>query len=542
MKVAIYSRKSVFTGKGESIENQIELCKEYCSKNFINEKLDYTIYEDEGFSGGNINRPKFQQLLRDAKARKFNALICYRLDRISRNVADFSSTLELLQSNNIDFISIKEQFDTSTPMGRAMVYISSVFAQLERETIAERVRDNMLQLAKSGRWLGGQAPLGFQPEKITYIDEEFKERTLMKLTPYEKELEVVKLIYKTYLETHSITQVVKKLNISRIKGKNGGDFNSSQVGRILRSPIYVSSDENVSKHLQSTGINVFGTPNGCGYLTYNKTKKITTSRDITEWIASVAKHKGIINSNEWIQVQNLLNKNKDKKVVRLGTGSSNNAVLSGILKCAKCGANMLVKHGHSSKKNPGIKYDYYVCSNKDSKYVDKCDNKNIRVDILDRIIISEMKTYNKELLIEGLKENLKKSAEIIENSQIDNLNKQLEEKTNEINNLRKRIAQTDDDEVADMLMDDLKELKDEINKIQDSLTNLETNKSEIMTENNNIKMVVDSLKNFNDKIDIIDDINQKRFLIQSITEWIKWNGETRRFKIKILGMDDSKKK
>lgn len=542
MQIAIYSRKSVFTGKGESIENQIELCKEYCSRNFVGEKIDYTIYEDEGFSGGNTNRPEFQQLLKDAKSKKFNALICYRLDRISRNVADFSTTLELLQFNNIDFISIKEQFDTSTPMGRAMVYISSVFAQLERETIAERVRDNMLQLAKTGRWLGGQTPLGFVPEKTVYIDEEFKERTLMKLTPDEKELEIVKLIYKTYLEEQSITQVVKKLNLSRIKGKNGGDFNSSQVGRILRSPIYVSSDEAVSKFLQSTGINIFGTPNGCGYLTYNKTKKMTTNRDITEWIAAVAKHKGVISSYDWMQVQDLLDKNKDKKIVRLGTGSSNNAVLSGILKCAKCGANMIVKHGHSSKKNPGMKYDYYVCSSKDSKYVDKCDNKNIRVDRLDEIIISEMKSYNKQLLIEGLKENLKKSSKNIEHDQINSINKQIEKKTTEVNNLRKRIAKIDDDEIADMLMEDLKLLKSEINQLQNSLENLETNKSDIITESKNLRIIIDALKNFNDKIDILDDTNQKRLLIQSIVESIAWNGETKESDIQILGMDDSKKK
>ncbi|SHK88711.1 Resolvase, N terminal domain [Clostridium cavendishii DSM 21758] len=151
MIAAIYSRKSVFTGKGESIENQIELCKEYTTKHFDEKAPKFLIYEDEGFSGGNTNRPKFQELLKDVKANKVDILICYRLDRISRNVADFSITLELLQKHNVAFVSIKEQFDTTTPMGRAMVYISSVFAQLERETIAERVRDNMLQLAKTGR-------------------------------------------------------------------------------------------------------------------------------------------------------------------------------------------------------------------------------------------------------------------------------------------------------------------------------------------------------------------------------------------------------
>lgn len=177
MIAAVYSRKSKFTGKGDSIENQIQLCKEYAKEQLKDKNItEFLIYEDEGFSGGNTNRPEFQKLLEDAKAEKFNVLICYRLDRISRNVSDFSSTLKILQRHNIDFISIREQFDTSTPMGRAMIYIASVFAQLERETIAERIRDNMLELSKTGRWLGGTAPIGYAANPITYFDENMNEK------------------------------------------------------------------------------------------------------------------------------------------------------------------------------------------------------------------------------------------------------------------------------------------------------------------------------------------------------------------------------
>ena len=98
LSIAIYSRKSIFTGRGESIENQIELCKNYCNS-YISDThtLKYTIYEDEGFSGKNTNRPEFQRMINDIKNNKINILICYRLDRISRNVSDFSTTLELLQ-------------------------------------------------------------------------------------------------------------------------------------------------------------------------------------------------------------------------------------------------------------------------------------------------------------------------------------------------------------------------------------------------------------------------------------------------------------
>ncbi|MDV9850653.1 recombinase family protein [Clostridioides difficile] len=126
MKAAIYSRKSRFTGKGDSIENQIQLCIDYAKSIGIK---DFLIYEDEGFSGSNIDRPQFKKMMQDAKDKKFNYLVCYRLDRISRNVSDFSTLIEKLNELNISFISIKEQFDTSTPMGRAMMFISSVFAR-----------------------------------------------------------------------------------------------------------------------------------------------------------------------------------------------------------------------------------------------------------------------------------------------------------------------------------------------------------------------------------------------------------------------------
>ena len=269
MKAAIYSRKSVFTGKGDSVENQITLCKEYAEK-YLDKIDEFLIYEDEGFSGGNINRPEFQKLLKDAKHKKFGVLICYRLDRISRNVADFSSTLELLQDNNIAFVSIKEQFDTSTPMGKAMVYIASVFAQLERETIAERVRDNMLELAKSGRWLGGQCPLGFQSEQTTFFDSDYNERTLFKLSPIEEEMKIVKLIYDKYYDTGSIHMVLKYLLSNNIKGKNGGDFASMSVSDILRNPVYVESDGKVLDFLGKKGMHTCGEPNGNGILIYNK--------------------------------------------------------------------------------------------------------------------------------------------------------------------------------------------------------------------------------------------------------------------------------
>ena len=207
-KVAIYSRKSKFTGKGESIENQIELCKTYIkSRNADIKDEDILIFEDEGYSGKNMNRPQFQLMMKATKEKKLSGIVCYRLDRISRNVGDFSILIDELNNYNMTFESINEKFDTSTPMGKAMMYICSIFAQLERETIAERIRDNMHELAKTGRWLGGATPTGYESKKIVErVNVNGKDMTAYKLELIPEESEIVKLVFSKFLEYNSLSK------------------------------------------------------------------------------------------------------------------------------------------------------------------------------------------------------------------------------------------------------------------------------------------------------------------------------------------------
>ncbi len=193
--IAIYSRKSKFTGKGESIGNQVELCREYVRSFFGEEYAGRcVVFEDEGFSGGNLNRPAFRNMMEDVRKHKFKAIVVYRLDRISRNISDFTGLIDELTKLEVSFVSIREQFDTSTPMGRAMMFIISVFSQLERETIAERIRDNMHELAKTGRWLGGNAPTGFKSEAVSKENVDGKIRKSFKLVPIPEEAEIPKVI------------------------------------------------------------------------------------------------------------------------------------------------------------------------------------------------------------------------------------------------------------------------------------------------------------------------------------------------------------
>ena len=538
-RIAIYSRKSRESDTGDSIEVQVKLCKSYCEQHFIGEEIEFYVYQDEGFSGKNTDRPQFQNLINDIKANKINKLISYRLDRISRSVADFSSTLEFLQLHNCDFISIKEQFDTTSPMGRAMIYIASVFAQLERETIAERVKDNMRQLAKQGIWQGGSLPLGFDFERVKYFDESMKERTMCIVKPISEELEYVKHIYSVYLAERSATKAVEILLKEGIKGKKGKTLQSMSVIRLLRNPIYVKSSNDVHEYLRTKCKNVYGEPNGNGYLTYGKTKSDAkrTRNDESKWIYAVSKHEGIIDSDTWLKVQHILDKNKDKQFKRTGTGTVNPALLSGVFKCSKCGSNMVVR------RNGDIYY--YVCSGKVNKIEHKCNCKNVRVDQIDSLVISKLSGYSKSLLIKKLPDVIKElDNETFKDNTTDTLEKNLKEKKEMVNNLVKRVALAPTDDIAEMFMQQIADINKEIKEIEYQIEGITENVNEHKRNSENVMFFIDSLKKFSSNIRAVDDVMQKRVLIQTIVKKVVWDPDKLDANIEFLAdiTDDCKKK
>ncbi|CAM3045691.1 recombinase family protein [Hathewaya histolytica] len=539
MKIAIYSRKSKFTGKGESIENQVLMCKEYIERNFHGEKHEFKIYEDEGFSGGNTNRPKFQELLKDIRKRSFDILICYRLDRISRNVADFSSTLELLQNNNVSFISIKEQFDTSTPMGKAMVYIASVFAQLERETIAERVRDNMLELSKSGRWLGGQTPLGFKSKQMTYLDSEYKERTMYKLSPIEDELKLVELIYNKYFEVKSLRKVTQWLLEHKYKTKLGSEWNVSAVSDLLQNPTYVKADEKIFEYLESLQITCVGNPDANhGILTYNKKKGQNTYRDTSEWIAAISKHEGVIESSKWLEIQSTLKNNK-AKAPRLG--KTHNALLTGLIRCDKCGSPMTVIHG-SKDKNGNTRF-YYACSMKIDSKGTRCNNQNVRSIDVESAVIKELKKVTKDngLLVKELSKAREEVASQIDNSnELILLNNSLKTKETSIENLIKQLSQNSSSTAAKYIINEIEKNEYEINEIKEKISVISSKAEKNKNVDINIDFLIKQLQSFSTLIDSTDDVEQKKFLLSCVLDRITWNGDTGNIDVKLWGSHKKK--
>lgn len=544
MKAAIYSRKSKFTGKGESIENQIQLCKEYALNQLRDKTIDeFLIYEDEGFSGGNTNRPEFQRLMEDVKAKKFDVLICYRLDRISRNVSDFSGTLETLQKYDIDFISIREQFDTSTPMGRAMIYIASVFAQLERETIAERVRDNMLELAKTGRWLGGITPLGYESQPITYYDENMNERKMVKLKQIPEELETVKLLYDKYLVLKSLSSVETYTLQNSIKTKRGANFTKANIRLVLTNSVYVKANDEVIEHLENEGITCCGVPDGeHGLLTYNKTKGRTTdngklarvSRDKSEWISAVSSQNGIIDANDWLKVQIILSENKDKFP---NEGKTHNALLTGKIRCEKCKSNMQIAHGHTSKKT-GQRIFYYACAMKKNSKGVRCDNKNAKVSEIDEVIKKHLKELgmNKKKVLKNLAEENKKAKE--SNSSIareKSLNKSIEDKEKQIDTLMNKLSI--DDDISDLIISKIKTLKNEITELKKELSNINNLKAQFEENELNLSFIGMLL----DKCSVIDtlDPDEIKPIVDVMITNVTWNGDNNTLEFDFIGSNSN---
>lgn len=396
--IAIYSRKSKFTGKGESIGNQIELCKEYIRAHYGDDALEHlVVYEDEGFSGGNLNRPDFKKMMAAAKERKFKAIIVYRLDRISRNISDFSSLIEELARLDIAFVSIKEQFDTGSPMGRAMMYIASVFSQLERETIAERIRDNMHELAKTGRWLGGTTPTGFESEEEEKVAVDGKKKKTFKLKLIPQEAEIVRMIYDLFSETNSLTMTEAELMKRRIVTRNGNYFTRFSIKAILQNPVYMVADQEAYDYLTEKEADLFSDraefDGKHGIMAYNRTDqekgKTTQYNPVNEWIVAVGKHPGLIPGKTWVRVQEALEQNKSKAFRR---PKSNESLLTGLLYC-RCGNRMYPKLSKRRTADGDMIFTY-VCKLKERSQRSLCNNRNASGNTMDLAVVEQVKRLN----------------------------------------------------------------------------------------------------------------------------------------------------
>ena len=304
---AIYTRVSTDTQAEKefsSCEAQEEKIKAFI-KSQNNWKV-FNVYSEPGYTGANLNRPALQKLLEDIKQGKINIVLVYKIDRLTRSPKDFYYLMEIFEKYKVDFISITERFDTSTPAGRLLRNIMLTFAQFERELASERTKDKMLERAKKGLWNGGTTPYGYKREN-------------KKLIINKKESEIVKKIYETYITTECLGKTYEILKKEGITGRSGKPFNKSALFTILRNIIY--------------------------------TGKIKYAGKIYQGI-----HKPIISEEVFNLVQEIHKRGKlPKKIYR-------DFPFAGLIKCKECSSYMTPSSSNKKKNGITQKYFYYRCT------------------------------------------------------------------------------------------------------------------------------------------------------------------------------------
>lgn len=446
--IAIYARQSVDKKDSISIDSQIDFCKKE-----ISSSKDFKIYIDKGFSGGNIQRPSFENLLSDIKKNTITKVVVYKLDRISRSIIDFANIIDVFKKNKVEFVSATEKFDTSTPMGNAMLSITMVFAQLERETIQKRIKDNYYSRGKKGFFLGGTTPYGFTAarEKINGI-----ETSILKVN--QEIMSIVEdLFYKYSEEDYSLRKLAQELNKQEIKSPKGVNWDSIKIQRILRNPVYVKADAEVYVFFQSLGttisnsISEFTGEKAC-FIFGKPNRNASKYTDIDQQILALSLHNGVIDSTIWLKCQYKLNSNKQIK----NTGQGKHSWLSGLTKCGYCNYAMTVWKSREFKyfKCRG-RVNYNACDENRSHKVESIENyveselfKKIdelkNLDFKEKIenTLPEINKYKLEIIeLDKQIENLVTQIAMTSGSTIDYINKKINELDSKRNELLQLINQ-----------------------------------------------------------------------------------------------------
>lgn len=489
----------------------------------------------------------------------FDVLICYRLDRISRNITDFSALINELTKYHTDFISIKEQFDTRTPMGRAMMYIASVFAQLEREVIAERIRDNMLELAKTGRWLGGQTPTGFKSERYEIVNVyeqnsddtvEIKNKKACKLIIDDSEKKIIETIFNKYLELKSLTKLETYLIQNNIVSRTGVYFTTNRLRDILINPVYATYDQDVKEYFEQKGITIYaeGERAECngkyGLISYNKLDNEQNKRKIYDWIIAVGCHSGYIKGIDWIKVQELIEKNADK---RYRANSPNGALLSGIIRCKECGSFMRPKSTGNRNTSIGKKRYYYTCELKERSQGTKCNGKNIIGLDLDMVVLNKIKTIfapNSKVYEELNKMSLSSNTKYDNEEEIQLLNKNYSKNENDIKSLIEKLKYIDID-VVSFINNELIRLKKENQNIQEKIKELQNqNNKQIQKqtkESHGAALVLNIINNYFDTFETLD-LKLKRDILKILIKDIRGNGDNIEINILNTNLEENTKR
>lgn len=323
----------------DSLPLQRKKLKEYCKLIDIPE---FRIFEDDGYSAKNTERPMFQEMMAHIRNGEFSHLIVWKVDRVSRNLLDFAGMYQELKDHKVTFISLNEQFDTSTPIGGAMLKIILIFAELEREMTSERVTAIMLDRAENGLWNGARLPFGFA------VDPETKT-----LVPVPEEKEIVKMIFDLYEKFHSCRKVARFLQQNNIKQKYHTEWLPEYIRRTLRNELYI------------------------GTYIYNRREFNGQERPKSEWIVKENNHPAIIDKDQFARCNEIMDKNTSSRDVSEIRQTRHIHVFGGKVSCNMCGGNM--NAAKDKQRENGLHPSVYRCGRR-ARQMD-CENKRMISDL-----------------------------------------------------------------------------------------------------------------------------------------------------------------
>lgn len=332
--IVIYARKSIERENSISCETQIEYCKSMIKPDERSEKVITIV--DNGFSGGNVNRDGFQKMMKLIRQGKVRKVIVYKLDRMSRSLADFVDILQEFKLHDVKFVSSQESFDTSSPYGEMIVKLLAVFAEFERTSIIERVTQAYAHRSEMGFYMGGRQPYGF--ELVPAVIHGIKTK---KLNPIPSQIEQIRYIYEVYAQESVSLRRLLDILISEVKKPlDGSDWSTAKLSALLKNPIYVKADSDIYDYYERHGTQMITDlsmfTGEYGAQLYGRSKHKPDDPDWSDMKLVLMTHQGIVYSDIWLKCQKKLSKNKQIT----NSFSNGTSWLAGKIVCEKCGHHM----------------------------------------------------------------------------------------------------------------------------------------------------------------------------------------------------------
>src|SRR5262245_29334562 len=346
VRCAIYTRKSTEEGLQQEF-NSLEAQREAAQAYIASQRHEGWIclperYDDGGFSGGNMDRPALRRLLADMAAGHIDCVLVHKVDRLSRSLLDFARIMETFDKHRIAFVSVTQQFNTGSSMGRLVLNVLLSFAQFEREIISERTRDKIAATRRKGKWCGGAPMLGYDVRHT-------------KLVINDAEADQVRAIFELYVQRHALRAVVEELHRRGWRNKRwrtrqgqergGYPFSKTSLHLLLTNVLYIGQSK--YRHEVHQG-----------------------------------EHPPIVDATTWYKVQELLGAQRRSHELRQHSG----ALLRGLLFCRPCGRAMTPAHSTKNKR----RYRYYTCTGAQKRGWHTCVHPSVSAAAMEQVVCQQL--------------------------------------------------------------------------------------------------------------------------------------------------------